>query len=107
LKQALQDLARLDEAACGFTGEDDPVKARQLLLERLDRMKPAKRTGRPRRSPTGISREKWLEIAKDIRRRRDKGWGTWDTIGGLHNISGDTASKWYQWLAEEEREGND
>lgn len=104
LNQALQDLARLDAAACAFTGEGDPAAARRLLLERLKRMKPVKRTGRPRHSPTGISRDKWLEIAEDIRRRRDKEWGTWDAIGGLHGISGDTARKWYQWLDEEEQE---
>lgn len=105
LNQALQDLTRLDETACEFTGEDDPATARQLLLDHLKQQKPVKRTGRPRHSPTGLSREKWLEIARDIRRKRDQGTMTWDNIGRRHNISGDTARKWCRWLDEEEQQG--
>lgn len=102
-RKALCESEKVDEAACAFFGVDDPAEAHKLLLEHLKRMKVVKRTGRPRHSPTGLSREKWLEIAHDIRRRRDKGTMTWDDIGRRHNISGDTASKWYRWLEEEER----
>ena len=105
MNELLQDLGRLDEAACDVTGEDDPATARQLLQDHLKQQKRVKHIGRPRRSATGMSDEKRRQITREMRSLRDERGLTWDVIGGRYDISDDTARKGCRWLDEEERIG--
>jgi hypothetical protein len=97
--KALQADAQYDWAAQTWTGEADPAAARRIMEERLARLQKGKRRGRPPRTPTQLSHEKWVEITQDIRRLHDSGL-SWANAGARHGYSGDTAKKWVVWLEE-------
>jgi len=93
-----------DRVACAWIGTKDVDEARQRADERVVRFEQGRRRGRPPGTPSGMTREKSLEIASDIRRLMDDGHSL-TRAARRCGISVEAARNYLSWLESDERNG--
>jgi hypothetical protein len=92
----------VDRVACAWIGTKDTDDARQRVNERVVRFEQGRRRGRPPGTPSGITREKSLEIAADIRRLTDDGYSL-PRAARSCGVSVEAARNYLSWLDSDEK----
>jgi hypothetical protein len=91
----------IDRVACAWIGTKDADSARQRVDDRVLRFEQGRRRGRPPGTPSGMTREKSLKIAANIRRLMDDGMSL-PQAARRHGISVEAARNYLNWLEDEE-----